>query len=138
MIGRRRVDTHFQGLRALGIEVTGGRHFSFRRKTLEGTMILLEEASVTATENVIMAAVLAQGRTVVFNAACEPHVADLGSLLNKMGARIAGLGTNRVEIEGVDVLHGAEHTVQPDFVEIGSFVAAVAVTGGDLRVPIVK
>jgi UDP-N-acetylglucosamine 1-carboxyvinyltransferase len=134
VIGRRRVDTHFAGLRALGIEVAGGRNYSFRRKTLEGAMIVLDEASVTATENVMMAAVLARGRTVIFNAACEPHVADLGALLGKMGARIGGLGTNRVEIEGVEMLHGAEHTVQPDFVEIGSFICAVAVTGGDLRV----
>ena len=134
VIGRRRVDTHFAGLRTLGIEVAGGRHFSFRRKALEGAMIVLDEASVTATENVIMAAVLAKGRTVVFNAACEPHVADLGLLLNKMGAKISGLGTNRIEIEGVESLHGAEHVVQPDFVEIGSFICAVAVTGGELRV----
>jgi UDP-N-acetylglucosamine 1-carboxyvinyltransferase len=95
---------------------------------------VLDEASVTATENVLMAAVLAKGRTVIFNAACEPHVLDLGLLLNKMGARIEGLGTNRLEIEGVERLLGATHEVQPDTIEIGSFVAAAAATGGELTV----
>ncbi len=134
VIGRRRVDTHFQGLRALGIDVTGGRQFTFRGRALEGTAIVLDEASVTATENVMMAAVFSRGRTVVFNAACESHVADLGRLLCAMGARIAGLGTNRLEIEGVDRLGGAVHTVEPDTNEIGSFIVAAAVTGGELWV----
>lgn len=134
VIGRRRVDTHFQGLAALGIEVDGGRHYVFRRKRLEGAAMVLDEASVTATENVLMASVLAQGRTTIFNAACEPHVSDLALLLNTMGARISGIGTNRLEIEGVPVLGGATHRVQPDYIEIGSYLAASAVTGGDLRV----
>ena len=134
VIGRRRVDTHFQGLQALGIEVSGGREYAFRRKRLEGTAVVLDEASVTATENVMMAAVLARGRTVIFNAACEPHVSDLGLMLQKMGAHIAGLGTNRLEIEGVERLGGTTHEVQPDAIEIGSFVAAAAATGGELRV----
>jgi UDP-N-acetylglucosamine 1-carboxyvinyltransferase len=135
VIGRRRLDTHFQGLKALGIEVEGGRHFVFRRKKiLEGASIILDEASVTATENVLMAAVLARGETTIFNAACEPHVTDLAILLNKMGARIVGLGTNRLQITGVETLKGTAHTVQPDFIEIGSFVAAAAVTGGELKV----
>ena len=134
VIGRRRLDTHFDGLRALGIETAGGRQFTFRRNKLEGAAIVLDEASVTATENVLMAAVLAKGRTVIFNAACEPHVLDLGLLLNKMGARIEGLGTNRLEIEGVERLLGATHEVQPDTIEIGSFVAAAAATGGELNV----
>jgi len=134
VIGRRRVDTHFQGLQALGIEVEGGRHFVFRRKRLEGAAMVLDEASVTATENVLMAATLAKGETTIFNAACEPHVTDLALLLNKMGAQISGLGTNRLIIRGVEALHGATHTVQPDFIEIGSFVAAAAATGGDLKV----
>ena len=136
VIGRRRLDTHFLGLQALGIEVEGGQHFSFRRKRLEGAAMVLDEASVTATENVLMAATLAKGETVIFNAACEPHVSDLAVLLNKMGAQITGVGTNRLIIQGVDSLHGATHTVQPDYIEIGSFVAAAAATGGDLRVAV--
>lgn len=134
VIGRRRLDTHFDGLRALGIEAEGGRQYTFRRRRLEGAAIVLDEASVTATENIMMAAVLAKGRTVLFNAACEPHVLDLGLLLNKMGARIAGLGTNRLEIEGVERLSGAAHEIEPDTIEIGSFVAAAAATGGELNV----
>lgn len=134
VIGRRRLDTHFDGLRALGIEATGGRQFTFCRRKLEGAAIVLDEASVTATENILMAAVLAKGRTVLFNAACEPHVLDLGLLLNKMGARIEGLGTNRLEIDGVERLAGASHEIQPDTIEIGSFVAAAAATGGELTV----
>jgi UDP-N-acetylglucosamine 1-carboxyvinyltransferase len=134
VIGRRRLDTHFQGLKALGIEVEGGQNFVFRRKQFQGTAMVLDEASVTATENVLMAATLARGQTTIFNAACEPHVTDLAVLLNKMGAQISGLGTNRLIIQGVESLHGATHTVQPDYIEIGSFVAAAAATGGDLRV----
>jgi UDP-N-acetylglucosamine 1-carboxyvinyltransferase len=134
VIGRRRLDTHFQGLAALGVEVEGGKHFVFRRKKLEGASIVFDEASVTATENVLMAAVLARGETTLFNAACEPHVTDLAVLLNKMGARISGLGTNRLQITGVDALRGASHSVQPDYIEVGSFVAAAAVTGGEIRV----
>ncbi len=134
VIGRRRLDTHFQGLQALGIDVEGGRDFVFRRKRLEGAAMVLDEASVTATENVLMAATLARGETTLFNAACEPHVTDLALLLNKMGAQITGYGTNRLVIRGVESLHGATHTVQPDFIEIGSFVAAAAATGGELKV----
>jgi UDP-N-acetylglucosamine 1-carboxyvinyltransferase len=134
VIGRRRVDTHFQGLAALGIEVEGGRHFVFRRRCLEGASMVLDEASVTATENVLMASVLAKGKTTIFNAACEPHVTDLVLLLNKMGARITGIGTNRLEIEGVERVGGATHVVQPDYIEVGSYVAAAAITGGELRV----
>lgn len=134
VIGRRRVDTHFQGLGALGIEVAGGRDYVFRRRRLEGAAMVLDEASVTATENVLMASVLAKGQTTIFNAACEPHVGDLALLLNKMGARIRGIGTNRLEIEGVPVLGGATHRVQPDLIEIGSYMVAAAVTGGELRI----
>ncbi|MEI6564762.1 MAG: UDP-N-acetylglucosamine 1-carboxyvinyltransferase [bacterium] len=134
VIGRRRLDTHFQGLQALGIDVEGGRNFVFRRKRLEGTAMVLDEASVTATENVLMAATLARGETIIFNAACEPHVTDLALLLNKMGAQISGLGTNRLVIQGVAALHGASHVVQPDYIEVGSFVAAAAATGGELKV----
>ncbi|MEI6787274.1 MAG: UDP-N-acetylglucosamine 1-carboxyvinyltransferase [bacterium] len=134
VIGRRRLDTHFLGLRALGIDVEGGKNFVFRRNRLEGTAMVLDEASVTATENVLMAATLAKGETTIFNAACEPHVTDLALLLNKMGAQITGLGTNRLVIRGVETLGGATHTVQPDYIEIGSFVAAAAATGGELKV----
>ena len=136
VIGRRRLDTHFEGLDQLGIGMTWrGDGFLLRRKrAFRGADILLEEASVTATENILMAATLAPGRTVILNAACEPHVQDLGALLNKMGARIAGLGTNRIEIDGVEKLGGARHRVGPDYIEIGSFIAAAAATGGALTV----
>ncbi|HPJ57458.1 MAG TPA: UDP-N-acetylglucosamine 1-carboxyvinyltransferase [Kiritimatiellia bacterium] len=136
VIGRRRLDTHFEGLAGLGIAMA--RHngaFRLRRtRAFRGTELLLDEASVTATENILMAATLAPGRTVILNAACEPHVQDLGTLLQKMGARISGLGTNRIEIEGVKRLGGARHRVGPDYIEIGSFLAAAAATGGALTV----
>ena len=135
VIGRRRLDTHFEGLDALGIGLAWtGDAFRLRRRKFRGAEILLDEASVTATENILMAATLAPGRTTILNAACEPHVQDLGALLNKMGARISGLGTNRIEIEGVEKLGGARHRVGPDYVEIGSFLAAAAATGGALTV----
>ena len=136
VIGRRRLDTHFEGLGRLGIGLawTGDAFRLRRRRAFRGADILLDEASVTATENILMAAVLAPGRTVILNAACEPHVQDLGALLNKMGARISGLGTNRIEIEGVARLGGARHRVGPDYIEIGSFLAAAAATGGALTV----
>ena len=134
VIGRRRLDTHFQGLRALGIEIEGGDVFTFRRKTLRGADLWLDEASVTATENIIMAASLADGTTTIFNAACEPHVQDLCRLLVRMGAAIEGIGTNRLRIEGSKSLHGAEMTVGPDYIELGSYIAAAAATGGELRI----
>ncbi len=135
IIGRRRVDTHFLGLRALGVEIAGGENYTFRRKELRGAEILLDEASVTATENILMAATLAKGATTIFNAACEPHVQDLCVLLNSMGARIVGMGTNHITVQGVAALQGAAHAVAPDHVEIGSFLAAAAVTGGELTIP---
>ncbi len=135
VIGRRRLDAHLAGLRALGIECSGTDPFTFRRGRLRGAEILLQEASVTGTENLMMAAVLAPGRTTLLHAACEPHVRDLGELLVKMGARISGLGTNRIDIDGVEALQGAAHDVAPDHIEIGSFLAAAAVTGGDLFIP---
>ncbi|MDX9862575.1 MAG: UDP-N-acetylglucosamine 1-carboxyvinyltransferase [Rhodospirillales bacterium] len=135
VIGRRRLDTHFEGLDALGIGLAWtGDAFRLRRRTFRGAEILLDEASVTATENILMAATLAPGRTTILNAACEPHVQDLGALLNKMGAQISGLGTNRLEIEGVRKLGGARHRVGPDYIEMGSFLAAAAATGGALTV----
>lgn len=135
VIGRRRLDTHFYGLRALGIEVNDLAPYHFKRKTLAGADLILDEASVTATENILMAAVLADGETSIFNAACEPHVQDLANLLVKMGATIAGIGTNRLTIRGVKQLGGATHTIQPDYIEAGSFLTAAVVTGGSLEIP---
>lgn len=135
VIGRRRLDTHFYGFRALGIGVAfGSAGYTFRRRELKGADLLFDEASVTATENVLMAAVLAKGTTTIFNAACEPHVQNLCTLLNKMGARIDGIGTNLLRIEGVEKLHGAEAAVEPDYIEIGSFIAAAAATHGDISI----
>ncbi|HAL91425.1 MAG TPA: UDP-N-acetylglucosamine 1-carboxyvinyltransferase [Verrucomicrobia bacterium] len=136
VIGRRRLDTHFEGLDQLGIGMAwkGDAFHLHRRRGFRGADILLDEASVTATENILMAATLAPGRTVIANAACEPHVQDLGALLNKMGARISGLGTNRIEVDGVERLGGARHRVGPDYIEIGSFLAAAVATGGALTV----
>lgn len=134
VIGRRRLDTHVDGLGALGIRVQDGDRYTFRARALQAANILLDEASVTATENVLMAATLAPGTTTVFNAACEPHVQDLCQLLNRMGARISGIGTNRLRIRGVPRLHGARHRVRPDYIEAGSFLAAAALTGGALEV----
>lgn len=134
IIGRRRVDTHFDGLAALGIDIRCGTSYRLKRKRLKAARILLDEASVTATENIMMAAALAPGQTILYNAACEPHVQDLGHLLNKMGASIQGLGTNRLVIQGVKSLSGASHTVQHDYIEVGSFAAAAAATGGSLLI----
>jgi UDP-N-acetylglucosamine 1-carboxyvinyltransferase len=135
VIGRRRLDTHFAGLRELGIEVQTGTEFVLTRRRLRGADVLLDEASVTATENIVMAACLAEGTTTLFHAACEPHVQDLCELLNAMGASIDGVGTNRLRVRGTDRLHGAEYRVSPDYVDMGSFLIAAAVTGGDMTVP---
>ncbi len=134
VIGRRRVDTHILALEALGAQVSVDHGFRFRAQGLQGTRVLLDEASVTATENAIMAAVLAKGTTVIENAACEPHVQDLCRLLNSMGARISGIGSNVLTIEGVDRLHGTEFTLGPDYIEIGSFIGLGAVTRGEIRI----
>lgn len=134
MIGRRPLDTHFDGLRKLGIHMQGRNAYVFRRKSLKGADILLDEASVTATENILMAAVLAEGMTTLFNAACEPHVQDLCHMLNRMGARIRGIGTNHLTIQGVERLHGVRHRVSPDYIEAASFMAACLLTGGELDV----
>lgn len=134
VIGRRRLDTHFEGLTALGteIKVENRQGFVLKRKTLLGTNILLDEASVTATENILMAATLAEGRTTLFNTACEPHVQALCRMLNSMGAKIEGIGTNRLIVEGVEKLQGTEYAIPPDYIEAGSMIAASAMTGGDL------
>jgi UDP-N-acetylglucosamine 1-carboxyvinyltransferase len=134
VIGRRRVDTHLLALEALGAEVTFGRGFEMRAGRLRGADILLDEASVTATENAIMAAVLAKGTTVIRNAASEPHVQDLCHFLGRGGARIEGIGSNTLTIVGVDRLNGGEFSICPDHTEIGSFIGLGAVTAGELRI----
>ncbi len=134
VIGRRRLDTHFYGLRALGIQISETVPYEFKRVQLQAADLVLDEASVTASENILMAAVLAEGETTIFNAACEPHVQDLANLLVKMGAQISGIGTNRLIVLGVERLGGAEHAVAPDYIETGSFLAAAAVTGGALEI----
>ena len=135
VIGKRRLDTHFQGLTALGVKINFDKAYNFSSDQLVGAEIILDEASVTATENIMMAAVLAKGETTIYNAACEPHVQDLARLLNKMGASIKGVGTNRLTINGVTALQGTAYDVQPDYIEIGSYVAAAVVTGGELVIP---
>jgi len=131
-IGRRSPDTHFAALQRLGIRQHGQRSYSFDAKRLRGARILLDEASVTATENTIMAAVLAEGKTTIFNAACEPHVQDLCHMLNRMGAAIRGIGTNYLTIHGVERLGGVSQRVSSDYVDTVSFLAAAALTGGEL------
>jgi UDP-N-acetylglucosamine 1-carboxyvinyltransferase len=134
VIGRRRVDTHFESLRQLGVTIAGQHAYEMRARSLRAADIVLDEASVTATENIVMAATLARGTTTVFNAACEPHVQDLCRMLVKMGARLAGIGTNALRIEGVDSLRGVRHRVCPDHIDVASFVAAAAVTGGEITI----
>ncbi|MDJ0788771.1 MAG: UDP-N-acetylglucosamine 1-carboxyvinyltransferase [Myxococcota bacterium] len=135
-IGRRRLDTHLHALRLLGAEVeTSERHVHLRLDGhFRGTDIFLDEASVMATENAVMAASVADGRTRIANAACEPHVRGLCHYLEAMGARIRGVGTNMLEVEGTPELRGVTHRLLPDHIEIGSFVAIAAMTGGELRV----
>jgi UDP-N-acetylglucosamine 1-carboxyvinyltransferase len=134
-IGRRRLDTHLIALAALGARVEAGPTL---RLSLDGRFrgaeVFLDEMSVTATENTVMAAVLAEGETVIMNAASEPHVQGLCRFLNTLGARIGGIGTNQLRIEGVHALGGGRHRLGPDHIEIGSFVALAAMTGGDLRI----
>lgn len=135
VIGERRLDTHVHALRKLGAEIHYERGmFSINAQKLTGTEILLSEASVTATENAILAAVKASGTTVINNAAGEPHVQNLCRMLVSMGAKIDGIGSNRLTIEGVDVLHGCEATVGADYMEVGSWIGAAVVTGGNLRI----
>ncbi len=135
VIGRRRVDTHILALRALGAQVHYQRAFEFKAsRRLKGADILLDEASVTATENAIMAAVTARGTTILRNAASEPHVQELCHMLNTLGARIRGIGSNTVYIEGVEALHGGEFTIGPDYLEVVSFIGAAVVTRGEIRI----
>ena len=131
-IGHRRLDTHFAGFRALGAKATVGKKALGLKGALRGAKILLDEASVTATENILMASVLAAGRTEIYNAACEPHIVDLAAMLNRMGAKVRGAGTNLIVIDGVESLHGCKARVGCDYIEAGSYITAAAVTGGEL------
>jgi UDP-N-acetylglucosamine 1-carboxyvinyltransferase len=134
VIGRRRVDTHLMALRSLGAEVEIDYGYHMRASGLKGHEIFLDEASVTGTENSLMAACMAKGRTIIRNAASEPHVQDLARFLNKMGARISNIGSNTLSIQGVDRLHGGEYEVNPDHIEVGSFIGAAAVTKGEILI----
>ena len=131
-IGRRRLDTHFLGFQKLGAKfnrVEGRDVYEIAAKKLKGTYMLLDEASVTGTANIIMAAVFAKGTTTIYNAACEPYLQQLCKLLNRMGAKISGIASNLLTIEGVDKLHGAEHKLLPDMIEVGSFIGMAAMCG---------
>ena len=134
IIGRRRLDPHFDGLRRLGIKIPENKiPFEFRlNKHLAGSKIILDEASVTATENIIMAAAKARGITEIFNAACEPHVQNLCQMIELMGGKIDGIGTNRLIIHGVEKLNGCSARIQPDYIESASFIAAAAATKGSI------
>lgn len=134
VIGRRRVDTHFLALEQLGANINVNGHFTFATNKLKGADIFLDEASVTATENAVMAAVLAEGSTFIKNAASEPHIQDLCNMLNSMGAKISGIGSNCIHIEGVKKLHGTEFTIGPDYIEIGSYIGMAAATKGKVTI----
>ena len=136
-IGRRRLDTHFQGFVELGADFSFNDEeglYSLKANGLNGKYILLEEASVTGTANVIMAAVLAKGKTQIYNAACEPYLQQLCKMLNRMGAKIEGIGSNLLTIEGVEALTGTEHTMLPDMVEIGSWIGLAAMTKSEITI----
>ncbi len=138
VIGRRRLDTHFLALSELGAQVQTEDNFSFIANKLNGTDMFLDEASVTATENAIMAASLAEGKTIITNAASEPHIQDLCNMLKQMGAKISGVGSNILQIEGVKKLKGTEFSIGPDYMEIGSFIGLAAVTKGELKIENIK
>ena len=136
-IGRRRLDTHFEGLIKLGAKFTYNKQdyfYGVKAKKLKGTYILLDEASVTGTANVLMASVLAEGLTTIYNAACEPYIQQLCKLLSSMGANIEGIGSNLLKINGVKELKGAEHSVLPDMIEIGSWIGLAAMTKSSIRI----
>ena len=136
-IGRRRLDTHFFGFEKLGAKfnrIEGRNVYEIAAKQLKGTYMLLDEASVTGTANIIMAAVFAKGTTTIYNAACEPYIQQLCHLLNQMGANISGIGSNLLTIIGVKDLHGAEHTILPDMIEVGSFIGMAAMCGDGIRI----
>ncbi len=134
-IGHRRLDTHFEGFESLGAKVKCGRRIlsvKAPKAGLSGARILLDEASVTATENILMASVLARGVTEIYNAACEPHVQDVAAMLNAMGARVEGAGTNLIVVDGVEALHGATVRVGCDYIDGASYLTAAAITGGEM------
>ncbi|MFD1614072.1 UDP-N-acetylglucosamine 1-carboxyvinyltransferase [Gelatiniphilus marinus] len=136
-IGRRRLDTHFEGLIKLGATFKYSKEDQFygvEANTLKGTYMLLEEASVTGTANIVMAAVLAEGQTTIYNAACEPYLQQLCKMLNRMGAKISGVGSNMLVIDGVESLGGTEHTMLPDMIEIGSWIGLAAMTKSELTI----
>lgn len=136
-IGRRRLDTHFLGFKCLGAKFVNEEErkvYTIEARRLKGTYMLLDEASVTGTANVIMAAVLAEGTTTIYNAACEPYIQQLCHLLNAMGANISGIASNLLTIVGVKKLHGAEHRVLPDMIEVGSFIGMAAMVGDGIRI----
>ena len=136
-IGRRRLDTHFLGFQKLGAEFKydeKDNKFFIESKKLKGTYILMDEISVTGTANIVLAAVLAEGKTTIYNAACEPYVQQLCRLLSKMGAQINGIGSNMLVIHGVEKLGGAQHRILPDMIEIGSFIGLAAITGSDITI----
>ena len=136
-IGRRRLDTHFLGLERLGAQfhhVAERDVYEIFAQQLNGCYMLLDEASVTGTANIVMAAVMAKGTTTIYNAACEPYLQQLCKMLNKMGARISGIASNLLTIEGVDTLNGTEHTILPDMIEVGSFIGMAAMVGNGIRI----
>ena len=136
-IGRRRLDTHFEGLVKLGAQFNYNKEdyfYSVEAKKLKGTDMLLDEASVTGTANIVMAAVLAEGTTTIYNAACEPYLQQLCGMLNRMGAKISGIGSNLLRIDGVKSLKGTEHTLLPDMIEIGSWVGLAAMTQSEITI----
>ena len=136
-IGRRRLDTPFIGIQNLGADFVYNEErgiYEISAKQLHGSYMLLDEASVTGTANIVMAAVLAKGKTTIYNAACEPYVQQLCRMLNRMGAKIEGIASNLLTIEGVDELHGTEHTILPDMIEVGSFIGMAAMTRSELTI----
>lgn len=136
-IGRRRLDTHFIGVQKLGAKLNhdfSRNVYEISADDLQGTYMLLDEASVTGTANIIMVAVLAKGKTTVYNAACEPYIQQLCRMLNAMGAKISGISSNLLTIEGVEELHGTEHSILPDMIEVGSFIGMAAMTGSSLTI----
>ena len=136
-IGRRRLDTHFIGFETLGATFDFDHAKNFYRvnaSNLKGAYMLLDEASVTGTANILMASVLAKGTTTIYNAACEPYIQQLCNMLVRMGARISGIGSNLLTIEGVEQLEGTEHTILPDMIEVGSFIGMAAMTRSDLTI----
>lgn len=136
-IGRRRLDTHFFGFQKLGAKFNFNKNqhfFTIDASSLQGNYMLLDEASVTGTANIVMAATLARGKTVIYNAACEPYLQQLCKMLNSMGANISGIGSNLLTIHGVETLHGTDHTLLPDMIEIGSFIGLAAMTQSEITI----